>query len=171
MNPTTMTKTLLALSALVLCAPAFAGKVLLETPVTYAANASVVQKVKDECHLEDSLVKYIGEALAKENGSEGTAASGAAPADAGVLRVRITHVLGVGGGAWTGPKAITVSAELLENNKVKRQTSVNRWTTGGMWSGFKGTCTILERSAAAIGKDLGRWSFDPSAPVGNDAPR
>jgi len=78
--------------------------------------------------------------------------------------------LGVGGGAWSGPKAITVNADLLDaSGKVIRHTKINRWSMGGMFGGFKGTCSILDRSAAAIGKDLSRWVRDPSYQIVEEA--
>ena len=93
---------------------------------------------------------------------DGTIETGTEASDNTVLRLQITDILGVGGGAWTGPKAITLTAELLENGKVSRQTKINRWSVGGIFGAFKGTCTILERSADAITKDLSLWVQNPS---------
>lgn len=151
---------------------AFANdQVLLETPITYLPEAGVVQSVKDECQIESMLARRVGDVLRKTEKSDNvTIAAGASAGDAKVLRLQISHVLGVGGGAWTGPKAITVVASLLDGGKVVRQTKINRWTTGGMWGSFKGTCSILERSAVAIGKDLGRWVRDPSYAIKNEDP-
>ncbi|HZX33579.1 MAG TPA: hypothetical protein VFF03_19665 [Rhodocyclaceae bacterium] len=143
----------------------------LETPVTYHPNAGVVESVRSECQLEDMLATRVGNALRRINsGGNGTIEAGTDPADSQVIRLQITHVLGIGGGAWTGPKAITVSAELLENGKVLRQTKINRWTTGGVFGAFKGTCSILERSADAIGKDLVRWARNPSYKIVDEPP-
>ncbi|MBC7699617.1 hypothetical protein [Aquabacterium sp.] len=144
-----------------------ANRVLLETPITYAPGASVVEKVKQECQIENMLETRVGKAFGNLNkGGDSTISTGAqATDDAAVVRLRITHVLGVGGGAWSGPKAITIDADLIEKNKVVRHTKINRWTTGGAFGGFKGTCSILERSAAAIGKDLARWVRDPAFTV------
>jgi len=62
------------------------------------------------------LAKRVGDVLGKQNASgKGTIEAGDDSAGDQVLRLQITHVLGVGGGAWSGPKAITVIAELLEN--------------------------------------------------------
>lgn len=84
--------------------------------------------------------------------------------------MQITHILGVGGGAWTGPKAITVNADLLDpSGNVMRHTKINRWSLGGFFGGFKGICSILDRSAVAIGKDLGRWVRDPSYQIVEEA--
>ncbi|WP_296226613.1 hypothetical protein [Ralstonia sp. UBA689] len=163
----------LLLTALCLSsATAFANdQVLLETPITYLPEAGVVQSVKDECQIESMLARRVGDVLRKiEKTDNVTIAAGTSAGEAKVLRLQISHVLGVGGGAWTGPKAITVVASLVDGGKVVRQTKINRWTLGGLWGGFKGTCSILERSAIAIGKDLGRWVRNPSYVIKNEDP-
>lgn len=62
----TMKRAKLVLAALCLSTTsAFAaGQVLLETPVTYAPDASVVDQIKNECHIEDMLTRHVGDALA-----------------------------------------------------------------------------------------------------------
>lgn len=145
--------------------------VVLETPVTYAPGSEVVQQVKNECHIEDMLATRVGDVLRKRNkGGPGTVAVGADTSGSQVLRLQISHVFGIGGGAWTGPKAITVNAELLEDGKVVRNTKVNRWSIGGFWGAFKGTCSILDRSAIVIAKDMARWVRDPSYVVRDEGP-
>jgi hypothetical protein len=167
-----MKKSLIALGLLALSAPLLAAnRVQLESPVTYAPDAGVVETVKRECRVEDMLEVRVGKALDGVNkGGDSTISATTQPADdVSVLRLRITRVLGVGGGAWSGPKAITVAAELIDKGKVVRQTKLNRGTSGGAFGGFKGTCAILERSAAALGKDLARWVRDPSYKVTEEA--
>ncbi|MEX3921693.1 hypothetical protein AB4Y43_36715 [Paraburkholderia sp. BR10872] len=44
-----------------------AGQVLLETPVTYAPGAGVVEQIRNECHIEDMLTRHVGTALRKIN--------------------------------------------------------------------------------------------------------
>ncbi len=158
-----LAKTLCLFGSLSIGMPVMAdGVVVLETPVTYEVGAGVVAPVREECHVEDLLARRVGAVLKKRNGSgSGTIGAGTAAADAAVLRLTITHVFGVGGGAWSGPKAITVRAELFEGKELKRQQKVNRWSLGGFWGGFKGTCSILDRTASALAKDLGKWAFDP----------
>ncbi|MDR5750116.1 MULTISPECIES: hypothetical protein [unclassified Caballeronia] len=148
-----------------------ANPVLLETPVTYAPDARGVEQVKSECRVDDLLTHHIGDVLRKLNkAGDGTTASQTDAGGATILRVQITNVFGVGGGAWSGPKATTVLADLLEDGKVIRHTRVNRWSVGGMWGAFKGTCSILDRTAIVIAKDLGRWVRDPSYQIKEEAP-
>ncbi|MEX3842337.1 hypothetical protein [Paraburkholderia sp. BR10882] len=165
-------KRLIFLSLCLAATCAVAGPpVLLETPVTYAPDASVVEQVRNECHVEDMLTRHMGELLRKLNrGGDGTVASQTNAAEARILRLQITHVMGVGGGAWSGPKAATVSADLIEGDKVVRHVKISRWSVGGVWGGFKGTCSILDRTTIFIAKDLYRWVRDPSYEIREEAP-
>jgi hypothetical protein len=168
-------KRLLLIALCLTSSAVFAGErrqVLLETPVTYASDAGVVERVKDECHIDDMLTRRVGEALRRMNRTgEGTIDANSAPGDAQVMRLRITYVMGVGGGAWTGPKAISVSADLIDNGKVVRHTKFKRWSVGGVWGAFKGTCSILDRTTVFISKDLRRWAHDPRYEIKDeDAP-
>lgn len=159
---------LIGLLACGTCASA-AGKILLETPVNYRAGAGVIDRVKEECQIGDLLVRRVGAVLQNLNNSaDNTIAAGAAADGNTVLRLQITNAMGAGGGSWSGPKSLSVSAELLENGKVLRQTHINRWTNGGVFGGFKGTCSMFDRAAGAIGKDLGRWVRDPAYKVAEE---
>ncbi|WP_116139247.1 hypothetical protein [Trinickia diaoshuihuensis] len=154
------------------CANVFAGErrpVLLETPVTYASGAGVVDRVKDECHIDELLAHRVGDALGRLNRTgDGTIDANSAPGDAQVLRLQISYVMGVGGGAWTGPKAISLSADLIDNGKVVRHAKFKRWSVGGVWGAFKGTCSILDRTSVIISKDLRRWVHNPHYVIKDD---
>lgn len=90
---------------------------------------------------------------------------GTDPASDKVLSVQITHVLGAGGGAWSGPKTVTVLAELLDSGEVMHYNKINEWNIGGVFGGYTSTCAILERSADAITKDLNEWVQNPTTKV------
>ena len=146
----------LALSILLaVSANAYADGATLVTPVTYASEASVVQKVRQECQLENRLASDINAALVNTTTPAGKS-----------LRVTILDVMGVGGGAWSGPKAISLRVELLNGDKVERSTRLTRTTTGGAFGGFKGTCAMLERDSATLGKDVARWAGNESYTTG-----
>ncbi len=139
--------------------PAWADGVQLLTPVAYAAESSVVPKVREACKVEERLATDIGDALG------GTTAN----AGGDVVRVSIVDVMGVGGGAWSGPKAISLRVELLKGGKVLRATRLTRTTSGGAFGGFKGTCAMLERDSAVLGKDVAKWVASDSYSTGEDA--
>jgi hypothetical protein len=117
------------------------------------------------------LTRHVGTALRKiHRTGDDTITSQTDTGDAKILRLQITHVLGFGGGAWSGPKATTVTADLIENGKVTRHTKINRWSVGGVWGAFKGSCSILDRTTIMISKDLSRWVRDPSYEIKESAP-
>jgi hypothetical protein len=144
-----------------------AAGALLETPVEYLPDASVVDSVRSECKLENMLTEDIGQALADVNNGPGTIAANGDPAGKPVLRTRISFVMGVGGGGWTGPKAITVKVKLLEHGKVTREGKLTAWSTGGAFAAFKGTCAILRRCSHQIGDTLAQWVDDPTVELDN----
>jgi len=148
----------IALSILLaVSASAHADGVTLVTPVAYVPEASVVTKVREECQLENRLATDINAALANTTTPSGKE-----------LRVSILDVMGVGGGAWSGPKAISLRVELMKDGKVERSTRLTRTTTGGAFGGFKGTCAMLERDSAVLGKDVARWAGNDSYTTGED---
>ena len=143
------------------CAAAHADGVKLLTPVSYAAESSVVPKVREACKLEERLTSDVGGQLA------GTTDQ----AQGEVVKVSIVDVMGVGGGGWTGPKAISVRVDLIKDGKIERSTHLTRTTTGGAFGGFKGTCSMLERDSATLGKDVAKWVASSAYATGEDMPR
>ena len=143
------------------CAAAHADGIKLLTPLSYAAESSVVPKVREACKVEERLTADVGGALA------GTTES----TQGEVVRVSIVDVMGVGGGAWSGPKAISIRVELLKDGKVERSTRLTRTTTGGPLGGFKGTCAMLERDSSVLGKDVAKWVASSAYTTGEDTPQ
>lgn len=78
-----------------------------------------------------------------------------------ILDIEIIHVNGVGGGAWTGSKAVVIEGKLKQNGKVLASFRGSRTSGGGAFSGFKGTCAILGRCVKSLGRDVARWLRNP----------
>ena len=149
-------KKIALVALLAISASAWADGVQLLTPVTYAADSAVVPKVREACKLEDRLAADVGGAL-----------SGSTTSTAGeVVKVSIVDVMGLGGGGWTGPKAISIRVDLMKDGKIERSTHLTRTTTGGVFGGFKGTCSMLERDSATLGKDVAKWVASESYKTG-----
>ena len=94
--------------------------------MAYDANSSVVPKVREACAVEQRLTTDIGSALSA-NGGPGTTTSTAGE----VVRVVIVDVMGVGGGAWSGPKAISIRVDIVRvNATAARSFAVNSQDRG-----------------------------------------
>ncbi|MBC8068163.1 MAG: hypothetical protein IAG13_07505 [Deltaproteobacteria bacterium] len=124
-------------------------------PATFAASVEA-PKVVAECDLQNQLPQFLAEF-----------APGAAPgagAGAGkVLTMEITHVMGFGGGLYSGPKQVVVKGTLTAGGQVVGSFEAKRTTvTGGAFGGFKGTCSLLHRTAKAVAKDVSEWLPAPT---------
>jgi hypothetical protein len=78
-----------------------------------------------------------------------------------VLTIEIVNVHGTGGGAYSGAKSVVIEGTLQENGKVIGTFEGSRYSGGGFWGGFKGTCSILGRCVKALGNDVAIWMENP----------
>jgi hypothetical protein len=132
-------------------------QVINVTRASFAPGSGVTDAVLAECGLEWKIPEYIAAwspvpvVLAHDP-------TGAAR----LLTLEVRHVLGPGGGRWTGPKSMSIYGELLEptgEGEWQRVASFHarRTTTRG-----RGTCEMLEVVANAIGRDVRPWLARPS---------
>lgn len=144
------------------------GTVTVLSPVPFAEASGASSDVKASCTLDTRLPGFI-EAAARGGVKVVVGSASAADAKGKVLHLEITNVLGTGGGAWSGAKSVTVRGELKENGKVIGSFTAARFSGGGAFGGFKGTCAILGRCIQTLGKDIARWLEEPTmnAMLGN----
>ena len=133
----------------------------LEKEASFKEGLSVSDSIKNECQLQTKIPGFIKD-FAKGN-FDVTMVDDASKVKTGnALAVKITNMTGVGGGAWTGAKFVQIDGTLWEDGKVKGTFQALRYTTGGAWGGFKGTCGMLGRCTKSLGKDVATWLSSPS---------
>ena len=150
----------LAAGAFVLAAlPASAQTTKVQRAIPYAANAAVPPAVRDQCALQTKVPEF----LAQSAGSAVELVDGALNRKAGrVLEMEITEVHAPGGGAFSGPKWMSVNGTLYDRGKQIGSFRAKRYSTGGAFGGFKGTCAIIGRCGKAIGQDIAGWLGAPT---------
>jgi len=139
-------------------------KILVQTPAILDANAGVGDAIKRDCSLESLMGSHAFESVSKKFPGSARVEK-AEGAQGKVLKLTIISVVGAGGGAWSGPKSMTVRADLVESGKVVATTTKSRTSGGGAFGGMKGTCQIFERVMTTLGSDVAAWL--PSALKGN----
>ncbi len=145
-----------ALIASLHASAAFAAGVALLSPVTIDPEAHVPDAVRQECRLDYQLESDILAAMRRYDPDVATTTDASTGK---VLKVTISYVLGVGGGAWTGPKALAVHIDMLQDGKVAYTAKMHRRSSlGGM---FRGTCTLLDGASKGLGKTIAKWAQRP----------
>jgi hypothetical protein len=138
---------------------AAAGKITIPPTATIDPNAGVNAKVRDECVPDARVTELLKEQL-KAAGYDVTVAKQAGGGKS--LQLTILNVTGVGGGAWSGPKSMTVSGKLYQDGKVVGSFNGRRTSGGGFFGAYKGTCSIIGRCAKALAKDITVWLENPT---------
>lgn len=138
-----------------------AGNITIARQAPYAQQLNVPAAVRAECNLPVRVSEFVKE-FADKKFDKVTLADNVSPKTPGqALSMKIVGMTGTGGGAWSGPKHVTVEGTLWENGKVKGTFTATRYSGGGAFGGYKGTCAILGRCVKAIGKDVGGWLLAP----------
>lgn len=145
-----------------------AAVVTVSTVIPFTESSGVIGTVKNECQIQTRLPEFI-QSSAKDDPQVVLTADPIEQAKGRVLILEIVSVVGGGGGAWSGPKSVTVKGELREDGKVIGSFTAARYSGGGAWAGFKGTCSIFGRCVKVLGVDIAGWLKKPTmnAVLGN----
>ena len=136
-----------------------AEPVKIQRSISFASTAQVPPKVKEECDLQSKIPAFVSQAA----GASVQVVDGALNRKVGrVLEMEITEVHAPGGGAFSGPKWLTVKGELYDRGKQIGSFRAKRYTTGGACGAFKGTCSIIGRCTKTIGEDIAKWLAAPT---------
>ncbi|MEN8171036.1 MAG: hypothetical protein ABFS08_12510 [Pseudomonadota bacterium] len=144
-------------------AAAMASPVVVTSSVAYGKRSGASDKVKKECIIDKQLPDFIEQyaskndiAVVQKDGKISSKGKGK------VLVVEFDGIVAGSGGAFTGPKAVTVKGALYKNGKKIGSFEGRRTSGGGAVFGYKGTCSILGRCVKALGKDIADWLARPT---------
>ncbi len=146
------------------------GTLNLQKTAAFDKSLSVPDAIRTGCQLDSKLIDFI-ESSASADFEKIALVEDVSPNAAGrTLAVTITGLSGAGGGAWSGPKHLSIAGTLWKDGKVVGTFTAHRVTGGGMWGAYRGTCSLLGRCARALGKDVAGWLKNPTmgARLGDD---
>jgi hypothetical protein len=133
---------------------------LIIKPISFKNDAYIRDAVKQECDLDGKLVQFIEQFAAGQYANIVTD-SNTGSADAQVLTIEIEDVQGAAGGAWSGAKSVVIKGSLSQKGKMLGDFKARRYSGGGAFGGYKGTCAILGRCVKTLGKDVAEWLAHP----------
>jgi hypothetical protein len=122
--------------------------------------------VRSECQLETKLPQYLAE-RGRKHFDNVVLADNIGPSSKGrTLSIKILHVLGAGGGVYSGPKSMTIDGVLRENGKVAGTFTASehffvRPQPGTIYIG-SGTCKMLDKVSKKLAVDVMRWMEKPT---------
>jgi hypothetical protein len=131
-------------------------RVQVPRSIGFAADSGASDKVKDECALQTKVTHFLD-----EFSDQVELVDGKPSAKGRSLSLAIKSVLAPGGGAWSGSKSMVVVGSLHKDGKRVASFTATRYSGGGMFAGYKGTCSIIGRCAKTIGKDIAGWLKNP----------
>ena len=139
-----------------------AEPVLMAKPVPFIDASLIAGNIKRECTIQDQLADYINE-YAREHRIEVRFAAEVEPnAAAQVLDVRICESISQGNPFIGHRKSTTAVGKLSRDGALVASFTARRDSMGGMFAGYKGSCSVLGRTVKALGKDIAAWLLAPS---------
>lgn len=150
----------LAASALATSA-VHAATVMVQNPVPYSEDSVVADNIRRECTIGTQLAESLQKHAAASGNEIVLGADTPDPRGSEVLKLEIVDALSQGNAFIGHHKSVSVKGKLYAGGKQVAVVMARRNTTGGFGAGFKGSCTVLNRAAEAIGNDLARWLVKP----------
>lgn len=138
-----------------------ASATIIDAEIPFQKGVAIQSSIKRECDIQKQLSEYIQkyaidrgiEVIRKEQVEKNIKGK--------VLLVNITNAVSLGN-PWTGHRKYTSIKGILYNNgKEDSVFTATRTTKGGAFSGFKGSCTVLNRTIKVLGSDVSRWLLHP----------
>ena len=137
------------------------GVVKIHSIIPFAPNNTIALNIKNECKIGEQLSEFIA-TYTKGKNIEIQREPSVASTDAGqVLMIEITNAVSEGN-AFIGHRKFTrIKGTLFRDGVEVSSFSGGRNSMGGAFAGFKGSCSVLGRTADALGGDVARWLMNP----------
>ena len=152
------------------CSLSYAETVKMLESIDYDPDSSIQQNVRLECIDLGTKLSSFTQEFGKAYGVEVELVSSIDTAAPGkVLQVYITEAVSSGNAFIGHRKYVKVRGELWENGTKVSEFTGGRYSGGGAFGGYKGSCAVLGRCVKALGKDIAQWLRKPinKASLGN----
>ena len=139
----------------------FAQSIAVPRPVPYGADNDVAGNIKRECAIDVNLADYIAEYARARKIEVSLVPATNASLPGRVLVIEILDAQSTGNAFLGHHKSTKVKGQYFEDSKLVGSFKDRRDSMGGMFAGFKGSCSVLGRTIREIGKDVADWLVHP----------
>lgn len=151
-----------AVAALAVAGAAQADSITLPRSVPYAADSHIASNIKAECDLPNKLAAYLAE-YAQEKRLETRIADEVSASDPGKVLVMEIEEAVSRGNAFIGHQKFTrARGTLYQDGQEIGNFIAQRYSMGGAFAGYKGSCSVLGRTVKAMGSDVAQWLTAPT---------
>lgn len=135
--------------------------VTIGSPIPFKENHRIQSNIIEECTIESQLPFFVNE-YGDQFGVDVQIRDSVSKDDSGaVLVMEITDAISQGN-AFLGHRKYAEFEGILYNHGEKIASfRAGRYSVGGAFAGFKGSCSVLGRIAKAVGKDIAIWLKKP----------
>ncbi len=137
------------------------NSVIIQSSIPFEKTSRVASNIRKECKLGTQLSTYIATSAAGI-GIKVTKKKAIKSSDKGnVLIVNIVDAVS-SGNAFVGHRKYTeIKGTLYKSGSKIASFRASRTSGGGMFAGFKGSCSVLGRTVKTLGKDVSTWLKNP----------
>lgn len=130
------------------------------SPITFQNEQLIERAIVTDCDLPNIQRNELNKHSAKlglvlNNASDDAASNGR------VLQIQIANAVASGNAFVGHNKQVTLIGKLLENGQEIASFNAMRSSGGGAFAGFKSSCSVLQRCAVTLGKDISEWLRSP----------
>lgn len=142
---------------------AFAADPSVSIPKTvpYAAESDIAGNIKRECAIDAKLSDFIAEYANERRIPISLVNQTDASMPGRVLVIEIVDAESSGNAFIGHHKTTKVRGSYFEDSKLVGSFKDRRDSMGGMFAGFKGSCSVIGRTVREIGKDVAEWLAHP----------
>lgn len=138
-----------------------AQTVKVQSFIPYKKDAAIAANIKTECALNSQLSENI-----QAYGNDYNVAIVRSPslnkdAHGKVLMLEITEAVSQGHAFVGHRKFVKIAGTLYNDGKKVAAYTATRFSGGGFWGAYKGSCSVLSRTVKTLGKDTALWLSSP----------
>jgi hypothetical protein len=140
----------------------------IATEIPYMDESLIPGKILKECVSLGKTFSQSAETFGRKYGVQVDRKEHlTADSERDVLVLKMVTAVSAGNAFMGHHKSMTAKGELYRDGKLVRTVTKERSSRGGFGAGFKGSCTVLERTVETLGSDFIKWvigsgAHDPS---------
>lgn len=129
--------------------------------IPYKKGAPIAVNIRQECNLNSQLSEFIQSYGQERSIGVARTARINTKEKGNTLHVEIVNAVSQGN-AFLGHRKFTqVEGTLYEKGKKIAAFTAARFSGGGFFGGYKGSCSVLGRTVKTLGKDIAGWLANP----------